>query len=367
MNCICIPFVLCFRCIVYCMPCCFKVKKHNNDPFDVQLQQNYNRRGGYFSNYFQVSTETRNTFYVDLGFQLRHKGGKERLKFVQRLARYMTSEGQVPAEFKYTWNGDEPVYECNKVPIVDANMFFILMGWKCFEQFPNETQQLYLHFQRAYQWLSKYICNNTFHEPIGASWEYTRNHSGHVLLTNVLWIQTVRSMELLACVLKDTRQENLFRNKHAAIKAKWVPNIYKTQETLPRILAIIWNHVPDDFVESFNQELQTDHVPLRTAGPEKFKATWNASIRGEADLHRTIVWPWIGFLWMIILVRKHKRTLAQVWWTKYMQYHHTPTLYSIYDKDTEPIRRAYVKAMPADSITLSMHLTARQYLHGTPV
>jgi len=363
-----VPCIFVFRCMVAISPCCFKHRVTSSEPFDVQLQSNRKRDGGYFTNYYRTRITTRDTFYTLFGLNMRNKGLDNMIKYVERLAKHMTASGQVPAGFRTSWLDEHPFYTFQTVPIVDANIFFLIMVWWCYEHHEERAKKLFLHSQRAWHWIDTYISMHTMHEPIGASWECTRKHGGSTLLTNVLLIQAIRSMEMQYCVNKDTHNQQLFVKKHKAFLSKWVPDIYKTQETLPRILAIYWNMVPREFIDSFNQELQSTHVPLRTAGPVRDATTFEAWVYGQSDLHTTVVWPWVGFLWICVLADRHKRDIAQSWWTAYIEFHHARTLYSIYSQETGlPIRRAFVKAMPAHSVTLSMHLAAHQYIHGTPV
>lgn len=365
---VCTPCIFLFRCIVAISPCCFKHRVKTTEPFDIQLQLNKKRDGGYFTNYYRTRITTRDTFYTLFALRLRRKGQENMIKYVERLAKYMTASGQVPAGFFTSWLDEYPFYMFENVPIVDANLFFLIMVWWCYEHHEKRVKKLFLHCQRAWHWIDTYISLTTMHEPIGASWEFTRKHGGYTLLTNVLLIQAMRSMEMIYCVNKDQINQQLLVKKHDTFIAKWTPEIYKTQETLPRILAIYWNMVPRNFIDSFNQELQCTYVPLRTAGPVKDAITSEAWIYGQSDLHTAVIWPWIGFLWICVLAERHKQNLAQSWWTSYMEYHHARTLYSIYSKETGlPLRRAFVKAMPAHSVTLAMHMAAHQCIHGTPV
>ena len=365
---ICVPFIFAFRCIVKLSPCCFKSRLQIKEPFDVQLQLNANRKGGYATDYYATHTCTRETFYTYLGLSMRNRAPKSQFKFVQRLAKCMSATGQVPAQFYSSWYKEMPIYSRDDRSVIDANMFFIIMAWQCCEHDQDAVEKLYLTCQRAFEWLQTYVCTHTIYEPVGVSWEYTRKHAGHLLLSNVIMIRTIRCMEMLACTFRDERQERRFKKRYDEALAKWVPEIYKSQETLPRILAVHWNLVPRDFIVSFNQELQCPYVPLRTAGPAKDVATWNAWVYGRSDLHTEVIWPWIGFFWICVLVQHSRRKIAQGWWTAYMEYHQLPTLHDIYSKETRlPIRRAFLKAMPSHSLTLSMHMAAHQLLHGTPV
>lgn len=368
LNCIRVPLVFFFRCVVYYLPCLFKHRVEIKVSLSDQLRQNYSRRGGFHTNYYRTEISTRDTFYALLGLFMKRRGTEEALKIFQRLSRDMTADGQVPSAYVFTWSGDKPVYKKESVPIVDANMYYIILAWKCYDSFPKEIEHGYLHCQRAYRWLETFVFKDTLHEPVGASWQNTIKHDGPVLLSNVLHIQTIRSMECLACVLKDSRQQELFIAKHKQALSKWVPEIYKTQETLPRILSIHWNMVRTDFIQSFDQELQCPLVPLRTAGPVKDETTWSAWVYGRQDLHTTIVWPWVGYLYMCVLCSQRRTSLAQKWWAKYTKFNHHQTLFDIYDKDTHfPIRRAFLKSMPSDSKTLSLRLAAQHFLHGTVV
>ncbi len=368
-NSICLPFIFMFRCIVNMTPCCFKTKMQMKEPFDVQLQLNKNKNVGYFTDYYANKICTRDCFYTYIGLSLRKKHSKSQLNYVQKLAKYMSAAGQVPASFTSSWYNETPIYLRNERAIIDSNMFFIIMAWECCELNQDAVEKIYITIQRAFEWLETYVCQNTIHEPIGVSWEYTLKHSGHLLLSNILMVRTIRCMEMLAMTFRDERNARKFKTRFDNARAKWVPAIYKSQQTLPRILAVYWNLVPRNFIISFNQELKRyTYVPLRTAGPIVDDTTWNAWLYGRSDVHTSVIWPWIGFFWICVLVQHSKRQLAQGWWTSYIEYHQLQTLHNIYSKETFlPVRRAFLKAMPAHSVTLSMHMAAHQMLHGTPV
>ena len=72
------PFIFLFRCIV--ATGCFKPRITFSEPFDVQLQLNKKRNGGYFTNYYKTRITTRDTFYTLFGLKLRRKG-KENMIF----------------------------------------------------------------------------------------------------------------------------------------------------------------------------------------------------------------------------------------------------------------------------------------------
>ena len=266
-ECIRIPFVFIFRCMVHYMHCCFRHTVDMKVDLSDQLRQNNCRRGGFFTNYYHTEVTTRDTFYTLLGLMFSRKGTEKALKFFHRLSRDMSADGQIPYAYRSSWSGNVPIYMNGNVPVIDANMYYIIIAWRCYESFQRRLNTITCTCQRAYRWLETFVFKDTMNEPLGASWEDTIKHDGPVLLTNVLHIQTIRCMELLACVLKDSRQQDIFVTKHKKALAKWVPEIYKTQETLPRILSIYWNMVPADFVQSFDQELQCPFMPLRTAGP----------------------------------------------------------------------------------------------------
>ena len=373
MNCLdicCLPFIYIYRCIIWLCPCMFHIRYSSYEPFDIQLQNNRCREGGWFSDDYQNFVSTRDTFYVLIGLKMRRKGNPETLKFVQRLSKTLTADGQVASGFQYHWMSSQPIYtdQNSHQMTVDANIMFIIMVWWCHEQYNEEIHKYYLFCQRAMHWLDTFAHNNILHEPMGASWEYTRQHDGKLLLTNVLMTQAIRSMELIACSLKDKRLEQIYRDRHRHWLSKWQNEVYKTQETLPRILAVYWNMVPTIFIRSFNQEINTPHVSLRTPGPIKPASMLRDRIYGRGDLHQTVVWPWIGFFWTALLASRGEKLMARRWWTAYIEMHHSKTLYNIYDKDTGlPIRRAFLKAMPAHSLTIAMQMAANQLLTGMPV
>ena len=224
------PVIFLFRCIVAISPCCFKHRVTISEPFDVQLQLNRKRNGGYFTHYYRTRIATRDTFYTLFGLRLRNKGRENMIHYVERLARHMTASGQVPAGFSTTWLDEYPFYTVQNVPIVDANLFFLIMAWWCHEHYEKRVKKLFLHCQRAWHWIETYISLKTMHEPIGASWECTRKHGGSLLLTNVLLIQTIRSMEMFYCVNKDQHNHQLFVNKHKAFFLQWFQLFFLTRD-----------------------------------------------------------------------------------------------------------------------------------------
>jgi hypothetical protein len=372
MNCFdvcCIPCILLFRFATWICPCLFNTRLTTSDPFDVQLQSNRCTEGGWYTDYYATRVCTRESFYTLLALRLRRKGHLYVKRFVERLAGSMTADGQIPSGFTYSWMSHAPVYASfqTRQLTVDANMFFILMVWWCHDKYPDTVRKYYLHCQRAMHWLETFAHNRTVYEPIGASWEYTRQHDGVMLLTNTLMVQTVRSMELIACVMKDDRVQKQYEIEHGHWLDKWQVEIYKTQETLPRILALYWNMVPGNFIQSFNQGIQQPHVPVRTAGPITAAVMMRDRLYGRGDLHTEVVWPWIGFFWASLLASRNHMDAAQGWWTAYIEMHHSNTLYDIYDVTSgHPVRRAFLKAMPAHSLTLAMQMSANQLLTGTP-
>lgn len=373
MNCLdvcCLPFIYIYRCIIWMCPCMFNIRYSSYEPFDIQLQNNRCREGGWFTDDYKSLVSTRDTFYTLIALRLRNKGGKETFAFVKRLSKTLTADGQVASGFTYHWLSNQPIYVDNNSHqmSVDANIMFIIMVWWSVEHHHEQLHKYYLHCQRAMHWLDTFTHNHILHEPVGASWEYTRKHDGKLLLTNVLMTQAIRSLELIACTMKDKRLEEMYRDRHRHYVSKWQNEVYKTQETLPRILAVYWNMVPKIFMSSFNQEIHTPHVPLRTSGPIKAASMMRDRVYGRGDLHQTVVWPWVGFLWVAILASRGEKVMARRWWTAYIEMHHAKTLYDIYDRDSGlPIRRAFLKAMPAHSLTIAMQMAANQLLTGLPV
>jgi hypothetical protein len=358
--CCCVPFIYLFRCIVYYCTGCFRHQPFLKEPFSGQLQRN-RLDGGWYTDYYQTFVCTRDVFYVLLAKRFYNTHDKREIsKFVTRLCQDITADGQVPWGYTINWySALKPVYTHNNITVADANAQFLIMLWWMVEEKRKEAEKYYIYALRAWHWIENHIKDDTFHEPIGASWENTRAHDGFLLLTNVFVIKCIRCMELISMTRKDKRQLQLCIAKHNKFKSKWVAEIYKTQETLPRILAVHWNIVPTSFIESFNQTLQFERVPLRTSGPIIDITTTESSIYGYSDKHTTVVWPWVGFLWIATCVEKKKEDIARGWWTSYLEFHHAKTLYDMYESTTnKPVRRAFIKASPCHSVTLAMYLAA---------
>lgn len=372
-DCCVIPFILIYRCLISCC-CCLYYRQKFFSTISEQLESRRSFKGGWYDNIHRDFISTRDTFLILTA--LHNTNDLEikeyEIKFLNRLNKYITRSGQIPWGFATHWfNGEVPVYDYNGIDVVDANAQFIIMVYRYFtamdcditvsRQQQREMQKLWLSAQRAWEWLDNYIQQDVFIEPPGASWAHSIVHDGNVLLTNIYVTQAIRSMELLALYNRDQHQTTKFQSKHQKFMARIVPEIYKTQETLPRILAIYWNMVGENFIPSFNAQLTDSHVPLRVKGPVEPNITWASFIRGNGDQFTNIIWPWIGLFWIIVLAKKHKPNELRGWWTSYMEYHKPNTMYDMYSPNTyKPVRRAFLKASPMHSLSLAMQIAAEE-------
>ena len=121
---------------------------------------------------------------------------------------------------------------------------------------------------------------------------------------------------------------------------------------------------------SFNQEIQKKDyawIPLRVKGPVQTNKTYSARLKGISDLHTEIIWPFVGFLWVVICSKRLKRDIAFHWWQSYMDFHAPRTLHNIYEPSSgKPVRRAFLKAEGTHAATIAMFFAARNginYLH----
>ena len=352
-----IPFVFLYRGTVSCLPSLFVREETVVSPFEVQLQDNRCRRGGWYTSKHSRVVETRETFYTIMALKFCNQDVVHIEKFVQRLADNMTADGQVPWKFTETWSGAAvPHYKYRTSPVVDANaQFLILLEW-LYDTRSKTVQRLYLHARRAFQWLEQFMKDDMFYEPPESSWATSREHTGYVLASNVLVCQSIRSMELICMIQKDKTQQKLMELTHTRFVTKMQNNLYTTREVMPRILAVYWNMVPVRFWKSFNQELQYP-LPLLTEGPQPCPTTWESWMYGTNDEHTTLVYPWLGFWWTAILFNKQQTTLAKQWWHRYQDFHTNSTLYNLYTPDNlVPVRRAFIKGSVAHSLTLAMHM-----------
>jgi len=331
----------------------------------------FKRKFGWWTGAYKQEINTRECFYTLLGLLNRKKGTEELEMFVSKLAENMNRTGQVPDRWTVGWwAGETPHYRSRikEVPVVDSNMFFLILMWYNYwdnqGDGPGITADLYLSTQRAFKWLERFIADDTFYEPVDSSWETTREHSGHLLLTNVLMIKTIHSMEMIALVNKDTRLRDKCRALHTKFIQKWQPELYRTQEVLPRILAVYWSIVPASFTMSFNQELNTLFIPLRSEGPIKIRKTLRSWLKGRDDMHTDVIWPFVGFLWILALSKHMKIEAASHWWNNYMDFHAPSTLHDMYDTDGKPIHRAFLRAEGMHVATISLFLAAKHALEN---
>ena len=364
-ECLSICPVLFARFIVWLFPCIGRHKRHFKLSLVAQLQSCRSKRGGYWSNADQSEIDTRESFYTFLG--LGDQGIDDLVRFVHRLAENMNRKGQVPARWSsHWWKNERPHYrsKIKEVPVVDSNIYFLILVWKLHEKKPGAIQDLYLTAQRAFKWLEKHIADDTFYEPVDSSWDTTSEHSGSLLLTNVLMIKAIHSMELIALIHKDTRTKDRCIKLHGKFIEKWQPELYRTQEVLPRILALHWNILPTTFLMSFNQELKDSWIPLRTGGPLQTIKTTRSWLRGRDDMHSDVIWPFVGFLWIIVLAKSMKRELANHWWDNYLEFHAPMTIHNMYDSTTgKPIRRAFLRSTSMHAAGLSLYFAAKNALN----
>jgi len=361
--CILFPFILFYRCIVAVCCCCFKQRDRPVENIEQCLDELKSSTGGWFRDSRRTHVSIRDTFYI---FMVQHACDEldtdHVFALLQHMSQNMTNEGQVPWCFTRHWFGDEmAVYKNLNKTVVDANMQFIIMVWWLYHRDYEKVRSLYLHCRRAWQWLDIQVANDTVYEPVGGgSWEDSRQHKGVLLLTNVMYIHTIRSMELLHTAEHEERKVVQFRKRHERAVSTWMPEIYKTQETLPRILAVHFGIVPESFVKSFNQEIQSAWIPCRVAGPVPNIPTYEAWVCGYPDKHDTLIWPWIGFLWIIVLHRKKEHELANAWWTSYLNFHKPKNLYDIYSPDScKPVRRAFLKGHANHALTIATWCAAK--------
>lgn len=360
---ICAPAVLLYRCIVAVCSQCFKQRDAKVYDFHKTLSGLKHESGGWHRDKRYDSVPVRDSFYIFLMQKMDNDIDEKHLTaFLDKMTRAMTNDGQVPFGFEQNWFSDEtPVYTYDNAHVVDANMFFIIMTWWLQDLNPDKAHTLYLYCLRAWQWLDIHVANDALHESVGASWEHSRQHNGTLLLSNVQYIHTIRCMELLHIVERDERKAKRFKQQHERAMSTWVPEIYKTQETLPRILAVYFNIVPKTFIKSFNQEIQSAWIPCRVTGPVAVQPTYRAWVYGYADKHDTLVWPWVGFLWMLVLYERREHDLCKAWWTSYMDFHEPDNLYDVYNPKTGlPVRRAFLKGHAQHALTIAAWTAAKQ-------
>jgi len=357
-----VPFILLYRSVYACTPQLLSKPDHSVCPFSTQLKMNECKRGGWYTNNEHRTVLTRETFFTIMALKFCKEDVPHIEKYIERLSKHMTSDGQVPWKFTETWMGEEvPHYTNNNKEVVDANAQFLILLECLYDTRSKTLKRLYLHARRAFQWLEKFMKNYEFYEDYGCSWGNTIKHSGYVLLTNVLVCKSIHSMEIICMSQGDNIQHKLMIKTHGKFKESLQKKLYTSQEVLPRMLAIHWNILPQStFCDSFNQELKYP-IPLLTPGPVLPSTTWDSWLYGVDDIHTSLLYPWIGLLWINILFKMYKTELAKNWWEKYSSYDSDSTLYDIYSPmNMIPIERAFLKSHSCHSLTLSMFIAAKQ-------
>lgn len=365
-DCLRVPFILFYRFIIWFCFCFFKTTNPTYVNIERQFEFLLDRKGGWWQHYYQQRISVRDNFYIFLALRFQNGGQEELEQFVNRLTTSMTNDGQIPYEIVPSWY-QGPVARYNSkichTPVIDANLQYIIMVFWLHEHTPKAAEKLYLHCQRAWQWLDVHIVNDTLHEEIDASWETSRKHNGVLLLSNILMIKAIRCMELLCMYANDKQKQRKFEKMHEKCVTKWLPEIYKTQEVLPRILAVQFGIAPRSFIQSFNQSIHHVWIPCRLNGPIKQETTTHSWVYGYQDQHDSIVWPWIGMLWILVLNSKGFNELANAWWISYIEFHHPETIYDMYSPKTKlPLRRAFLKAQPCHTLSLAMQIIVHKHL-----
>mgnify|MGYP006096238709 CR=1 FL=1 len=357
-----LPFVLAYRGLVSCLPNSFATVR--GIPFDVQLSSNRHKRGGWYTDGGKHGVLTRETFYTLMAFNFCKRDLEYVVEYVTYLSSHMSADGQIPWKFTESWSGSVvPHYTCNNSPVVDANAQFIIMVSWLHENSPQLVQKLYLNARRAHEWLQTFMKEYMFLEPPNSSWETTRQYDdGYVLTTNVLACHSIRAMELICMVVREHTQQKNMLQLHTRVKSKLQEKLFTTQEVLPRILGVYWNILPPNFWRSFNQELKYP-IPLLTSGPLVYPTTWDSWMYGCSDQHTTLIYPWIGFLWITLLTKRYQYEIAATWWELYSEFQSESTIYDMYSPETmTPVCRAFVKSQPSHSLSLAMYQAAAQGL-----
>lgn len=366
---LCIPFIYLYRLLVYYCSSCFAHKKMKKEPFEDQIRHLHRGGGGWFEHLLSSRMVVRDLFYILLSYRLKNNRHKHRdLKgVVQHLSENISANGQVPWCYDYHWiSKAKYLYTFDGKRVGDANAQYLIMLWWLVEDNPPLADEMYVYALRAWHWINDQILEGRFYEE--TSWEHSLEHESISLLSNVFVIQAIRCMELISMTARQKRQQELCVRKHDQFKSIWVSEIYKTQETLPRILAVYWNIVPISFIASFNQSLGINMVCLRTSGPVISVPTTRSIIHGCSDQFTTVVWPFVGFLWIAVCVNKQKYDIAREWWVAYLEFHHQPTLYDMYECDSlKPVRRAFLRASQGHGVTLAMYCASHDLITPTLV
>jgi len=331
-----------------------------NKPFDQQLLSN-RHLGGYFTGDRHQKISTRDTFYTLMGMRFLSQNVTE--EYIELLAKHMNAKNQVPAYFTETMFGTiVPHYKEKGYEIVDSTAIFIILLEWLMQSRSQTVKRLYLHAQRAMQYLETFIKDDVFYEPKNGSWENTRQYTDSSgLTTSVLVCQAMRSLELISMNSGNKARQQHYVKSHTRFIQHLKVKLFQSQETLPRMLAIYWSMMPSSFWRSFDQELDLT-IPLITDGPLTYPSTWESWLYGIDDEHSTLVYPWIGYFWIAILGRKLKTEQAKEYFREYSEFHSEITLFSAYDQlSLTPVRRAFLSASSAHSITLSMYMAARDF------
>ena len=355
-----VPFIFAYRGLFACLPKITCRSAGRSVPFDVQLSSNRHEKGGWYRSSTERSVVTRETFYTLLALKFCKRDVEYVAEYVLYLSKHMSSAGQIPWKCTESWSGTmTPCYTCNTNPVVDATAQFIIMVSWLYDCKPNIVKKLYLHTRRAHEWLQTFMKDNLFLEPPTSSWETTRQFDqGYMLTTNVLVCQSLRAMELICLVLRESTQQKQMEALHTAVKVQVQEQLFRTQEVLPRILGVYWNILPENFWRSFNQELKYP-IPLLTSGPLSYPSTWSSWLYGHDDEHTTLLYPWLGFFWIALLTQRSQHQTAGTWWDFYSDFHSERTVYDMYTPEKMiPVRRAFFQSQSSHSLTLAMYQAA---------
>lgn len=245
---------------------------------------------------------------------------------------------------------------------LDPNLLFVITCGKVYDE-TRDAQflaDLFPAMTRAMAWLARYERGGLLHERMFANWMDTIVKIGHVLYTNALYAEAVRSYAAACRAMSREADAARYRRKHDTLVAKinarfWNGTHYDDWITSSRrhhyfssdgnVLALLFHIADDAQVAHIIRYIEIHHmdvIPLTTNYPSY--PWWRVAMRmyavgmpGYQNNHAA--WTWIGSLYAIALHERgysHKARMIYDRITAHIVRHNM--IYELYDRRGMPYR-----------------------------
>lgn len=384
-----IPIIFLLRIIIYTGKNTIAIFKNKNlklteKTLSTQLSENYKKEGGYMAGSgHYANVWTRDSFFA-LMAPIPEKEERLRL-FANRLKTNINLEGQIPFTFNKVYylpsiifntqikrNGVLVSYKDEKYgkKVMDANAQYIIITHEAFLINQNK-EWLQSHFEvleKSINWYNNHLKNGLIYEEAFGSWEDTLLHNGNIAFTNVLYLESLKRMDLICKTLeKPSNYLETYQQKYEKI----FQLVKDQQDTVSVSLMAIWtsDEKITDIMKEMLKRYPKQMVPNRWPVMETSKTMLAVRIIGQGHYHRNWRWSWVGCLWCYALAKRGFIQESKGIFKKYQNAFQTyGTIHEVYDPETEkPINISFYSSEKSFSEGIGMYLLAEKTLKESEV